>query len=74
MNMENLRTMSVPDFSGHRNDPISVALAKRCEESKTLGMFRLQDRMQDNNEFLLCYDGSSFTYSNLAGNFCALID
>lgn len=56
MNMETLRTMSVPDFSSHRRDPTSVALAKRCEESKTLGLFRLQERMHD-NEFILCYDG-----------------
>lgn len=54
MNLDSLRTMSLPDFSAHRNDPTAVALAKRCEESQTLGMFRLQD-----NEFLLCYDGAS---------------
>lgn len=55
MSMETLLTMSVPDFSGFRNDAASVALAKRCEEAKTLGMFRLQD-----NEFLLCYDDFAF--------------
>lgn len=53
--MENLRTMSVPDFSAYRNDPTSILLAKRCEEATSLGMFRIQD-----NEFLLCYDGAVF--------------
>lgn len=55
MNIENLRTMSVPDFSNQRNDPNAGALARRCEDSKTLGMFRLME-----NEFLLCYDDFAF--------------
>ncbi|KAL8293744.1 hypothetical protein RQP46_000445 [Phenoliferia psychrophenolica] len=54
MNLESLRTMSVPDFS-HQHDEFSQKLAKRCAEHKTLGMFRLQD-----NLFLLVYNAFSF--------------
>jgi hypothetical protein len=46
--------MSVPDFSSNRNDPILSALSKRCEEAKTMGMFRLAG-----DRFLLVYDGPS---------------
>lgn len=43
--------MTVPDFSHFRQE---VTLSKRCEEGKTLGMFRLMD-----NVFLLVYNGKS---------------
>ena len=42
------QTMTIPDF-GQSRDAASMALARRCEESRTLGMFRLEK-----NEFLLC--------------------
>ncbi|KAM0753197.1 hypothetical protein T439DRAFT_378904 [Meredithblackwellia eburnea MCA 4105] len=54
MNLDTLRTMSTPDFSHHR-DEYSQKLAKRCDDSRTLGMFRLQE-----NLFLLAYNGFCF--------------
>ncbi|KAK4698467.1 RHO1 GDP-GTP exchange protein 1/2, partial [Phenoliferia sp. Uapishka_3] len=54
MNLESLRTMSVPDFS-HQRDEYSQKLAKRCDDHRTLGMFRLQD-----NLFLLVYNAFCF--------------
>jgi hypothetical protein len=35
-----------------RDDPRHEKLAKRCESSRPMGMFRSSE-----NEFLLCYDG-----------------
>lgn len=58
--------MSVPDFSSHQRDPVVSHLARQCEESKTLGMFRLQD-----NLFLLVYDGSSRSF--LSHSFFSII-
>ncbi|KAI5480823.1 Rho guanyl-nucleotide exchange factor [Pseudohyphozyma bogoriensis] len=55
MNLETLRTMTVPDFSQVQRDATISALIKKCEESKNLGMFRLQD-----NLFLLVYDEFAF--------------
>ncbi len=49
MDLESLRTMSVPTFP--RQDGGSSNLAKRCEDGRTMGMFRLRD-----NLFLLAYD------------------
>lgn len=37
-----------------RDDPRYEKLAKRCESSRPMGMFRSSE-----NEFLLCYDGKS---------------
>lgn len=59
MDIESLRTMTVPDFS-HFKTPDMVALSKRCEEGKTLGMFRLID-----NVFILVYNGEESILSLL---------
>lgn len=53
MNLDTLKTASIPDFHQIRQqDPRINALQRRCDESRPLGMFRLGE-----NEFLLCYDG-----------------
>lgn len=46
------RTMTVPSFPSLRQDKSLAQLAKRCEDSHTMGMFRLQD-----SKFLIVYDG-----------------
>lgn len=53
MNLDTLKTASVPDFSQLRGDNRAYALQRRCDESRPLGMFRLGD-----NVFLLCYSGA----------------
>ena len=55
--------MSVPDFS-HQRDEFSQKLAKRCDDNRTLGMFRLQD-----NLFLLVYSGAHSLWSFPARGF-----
>lgn len=44
--------MTVPDFPSVRHNRNFAALAKRCEEVPTLGMFRIAD-----SKFLLVYAG-----------------
>jgi hypothetical protein len=46
--------MTVPDFPSVRHNRNFAALAKRCEEVPTLGMFRIAD-----SKFLLVYAGES---------------
>ncbi|CAG8443691.1 6434_t:CDS:10 [Acaulospora morrowiae] len=46
MNLENLHSNTIPDFM----QPSFATIARQCDGSKPLGMFRLSD-----NEFLLCY-------------------
>ncbi|ORY90211.1 CNH domain-domain-containing protein [Leucosporidium creatinivorum] len=55
MDLDSMRTMTVPDFPSSRHDRTFVGLAKRCEEAQTLGMFRLQD-----SKFLLVYNEFAF--------------
>lgn len=56
MNLDTLKTASIPDFHQIRQiDPRLVSLQRRCDESRPLGMFRLGE-----NEFLLCYDEFAF--------------
>ncbi|KAH9810846.1 CNH domain-containing protein [Melampsora americana] len=56
MNLDTLKTASIPDFHQIRQiDPRLVQLQRRCDESRPLGMFRLGE-----NEFLLCYDEFAF--------------
>ncbi|KAI7943871.1 hypothetical protein MJO28_011399 [Puccinia striiformis f. sp. tritici] len=56
MNIDTLKTASIPDFNQiKQQDARLVALQRRCDESRPLGMFRLGD-----NEFLLCYDEFAF--------------
>ncbi|CAG8565035.1 14164_t:CDS:10 [Ambispora leptoticha] len=47
VNLETLQNGTIPDFAS----PQFEKIARKCENSKPLGMFRLGD-----NEFLLCYD------------------
>ena len=54
MDLDDMRTMTVPAFPSTRVDRTFAALAKRCEDAQTLGMFRIQD-----NKFLLVYNGAS---------------
>ncbi|KAG9293935.1 hypothetical protein G9A89_019273 [Geosiphon pyriformis] len=55
VNLDTLQPVTIPDF----NSPQFVHVARRCENSKPLGMFRLAD-----NEFLLCYDEMFFYVDN----------
>jgi len=56
MNIETLKTASIPDFNQiKQQDARLAALQRRCDESRPLGMFRLGE-----NEFLLCYDEFAF--------------
>ncbi|OAW00133.1 hypothetical protein PTTG_08077 [Puccinia triticina 1-1 BBBD Race 1] len=56
MNIDTLKTASIPDFNQiKQQDARLAALQRRCDESRPLGMFRLGD-----NEFLLCYDEFAF--------------
>lgn len=41
-----------------KDDPRHMAIAKRCESRRPMGMFRSAE-----NEFLLCYDGLCFPRS-----------
>ncbi|PWN29409.1 hypothetical protein BDZ90DRAFT_230285 [Jaminaea rosea] len=55
MNLDTLLPGTIPDFSrSPRDDPRVLALARRVETSKPLGMFKLSGTDSD---FLLCYDG-----------------
>ncbi|GAA6008068.1 hypothetical protein JCM10207_007016 [Rhodosporidiobolus poonsookiae] len=56
MDLESMRTMTVPDFPPTRHDRALYTLAKRCEDASTLGMFRIAD-----NKFLLVYTDFAFT-------------
>ncbi|CAG8554215.1 4215_t:CDS:10 [Ambispora gerdemannii] len=47
VNLDSLQNVTIPDFGSQEFEKI----ARKCENSKPLGMFRLGD-----NEFLLCYD------------------
>lgn len=52
MNLDTLLPGTIPDFSRcPRDDPRILALARRVEVSKPLGMFKLAE-----GDFLLCYD------------------
>ncbi|GAA5899116.1 uncharacterized protein JCM6883_005114 [Sporobolomyces salmoneus] len=55
MDLESMRTMTVPDFPSVRHNRNFAALAKRCEEVPTLGMFRIGD-----SKFLLVYADFAF--------------
>lgn len=44
-----LKSVTIP----LKDEPRLAPLAKRCETSRPLGMFRSSE-----NEFLLCYDGT----------------
>ncbi|GAA5949958.1 hypothetical protein JCM3765_007750 [Sporobolomyces pararoseus] len=55
MDLESMRTMTVPDFPSVRHNRHFAALAKRCEEVPTLGMFRIAD-----SKFLLVYADFAF--------------
>ena len=48
--------MTVSDFPSVRHNRNFAALAKRCEEVPTLGMFRIAD-----SKFLLVYAGISIS-------------
>ncbi|GAA5935183.1 hypothetical protein JCM3775_007227 [Rhodotorula graminis] len=50
MDLESMRTMTVPDFPPSRHDRALYLLAKRCEDASTMGMFRIGD-----SKFLLAY-------------------
>ncbi|CAI2166631.1 17036_t:CDS:10 [Funneliformis geosporum] len=50
VNLDTLQNATIPDLS----HPQFSTIARRCENSKPLGMFRLDEN--DSNEFLLCYD------------------
>ncbi|GAA5824608.1 hypothetical protein JCM3770_006692, partial [Rhodotorula araucariae] len=50
MDLESMRTMTVPDFPPSRHDRALYLLAKRCEDATTMGMFRIGD-----SKFLLAY-------------------
>ncbi|PWN22900.1 CNH-domain-containing protein [Microstroma glucosiphilum] len=53
MNLDTLLPGTVPDFTrSPRDDPRILALARRVETAKPLGMFKLPD----GESFLLCYD------------------
>ena len=48
------RSVTIPQ----RDDPSFASLTKRCESCKPMGMFKSSE-----SEFLLCYDGTSNSYS-----------
>ncbi|CAG8438590.1 10628_t:CDS:10 [Funneliformis caledonium] len=50
VNLESLQNGTIPDLS----HPQFSNIARRCDNSKPLGMFRLDESYS--NEFLLCYD------------------
>ncbi|GAA5891760.1 hypothetical protein JCM8208_002876 [Rhodotorula glutinis] len=50
MDLESMRTMTVPDFPPSRHDRALYLLAKRCEDATTMGMYRIGD-----SKFLLAY-------------------
>jgi len=47
--------MTVPDFPPSRHDRALYLLAKRCEDTTTMGMFRIGD-----SKFLLAYSGACY--------------
>ena len=51
VNLDTLQNGTIPDLS----HPQFASISRRCDNSKPLGMFRLDEN--DANEFLLCYDG-----------------
>ncbi|BGP21292.1 Rho guanine nucleotide exchange factor [Rhodotorula toruloides] len=55
MDLDSMRTMTVPDFPASRPDRNTVLLARRCEDASTLGMFRIAE-----SKFLLAYDEFAF--------------
>ncbi|GAA5854952.1 hypothetical protein JCM8547_002320 [Rhodosporidiobolus lusitaniae] len=55
MDLESMRTMTVPDFPSSRGDRALASLAKRCEDVPTMGMFRIAD-----SKFLLVYSEFAF--------------
>ncbi|GAA5841736.1 hypothetical protein JCM11251_007070 [Rhodosporidiobolus azoricus] len=55
MDLETMRTMTVPDFPSSRTDRSLALLAKRCEDSQTMGLFRIGD-----SKFLLVYSDLAF--------------
>ncbi|GAA5909349.1 hypothetical protein JCM6882_000959 [Rhodosporidiobolus microsporus] len=55
MDLESMRTMTVPDFPSPRGDRSLALLAKRCEDSSTMGLFRIGD-----SKFLLVYSDFAF--------------
>ncbi|GAA5879401.1 hypothetical protein JCM1840_006035 [Sporobolomyces johnsonii] len=55
MDLESMRTMTVPDFPSVRHNRAFAPLAKRCEEVPTLGMFRIAD-----SKFVLVYADFAF--------------
>ncbi|SCV68292.1 BQ2448_413 [Microbotryum intermedium] len=55
MDLEDMKTMTVPAFPSSRHDRSLVSLAERCEKAQALGMFRLQG-----DRFLLAYNDFAF--------------
>ncbi|KAI8457720.1 CNH domain-containing protein, partial [Phakopsora pachyrhizi] len=56
MNLDTLKTASIPDFNQiKQHDSRLIALQRRCDENRPLGMFRIGEQ-----EFLLCYDEFAF--------------
>ncbi|KAM0793630.1 hypothetical protein ACM66B_001062 [Microbotryomycetes sp. NB124-2] len=55
MDLDSMRTMTVPDFPPVRHDRSMAGLSERCKDAQTLGMFRLQE-----SRFLLVYDDFAF--------------
>ncbi|BGO99068.1 Rho guanyl-nucleotide exchange factor [Rhodotorula toruloides] len=55
MDLDSMRTMTVPDFPASRQDRAALLLAKRCEDASTLGMFRIAE-----SKFLLAYTEFAF--------------
>ncbi|BGP04378.1 Rho guanine nucleotide exchange factor [Rhodotorula toruloides] len=55
MDLDSMRTMTVPDFPASRQDRAAILLAKRCEDASTLGMFRIAE-----SKFLLAYTEFAF--------------
>ncbi|SCZ90108.1 BZ3500_MvSof-1268-A1-R1_Chr1-3g01781 [Microbotryum saponariae] len=55
MDLEDMKTMTVPAFPSSRHDRSLVSLAERCEKAQALGMFRLQG-----DRFLLAYTDFAF--------------
>jgi hypothetical protein len=55
MDLTDFKSVTIPQ----RDDPRLEKLAKRCDSCRPLGMFR-----SNADEFLLCYDGTSLSFSN----------
>lgn len=62
MDLESLRTLSLPDFKTSSSSTATILaggnLEKRCNSGETLGMFRIEA-----NFFLICF-----------GEFCFAVD